>query len=239
MAKILVVDADAAIAELEKDFLEVEGFTVDVAVDGPSGLEKGLAGDYDLILLDVMLPGMDGFHVCRKLREETEIPILMVTAKTEDIDKVRGIGLGADDYISKPFSPVELVARVKGSIKRYERLTAKGQEMAGGASTADDPNRIVVDDIVIDEAAHRVYRGGQEIQLTNLEFSLLAYLAKNAGIVCSKDKLFEAVWGYDADGDASTVMVTVKRLREKIERDPSNPYYIETVWGVGYRFVSK
>lgn len=236
MAKILIVEDDAAIAELESDFLAVEGFAVDVASDGPGGLEKGLTGDYNLILLDVMLPGMDGFQVCRKLRENTDIPIIMVTAKTDDIDKVRGIGLGADDYIAKPFSPVELVARVKGAIKRYERLTAKANaELAEAQPNSSD--LIQVDDISIDVAAHRVFRGDEELQLTNLEFSLLAYLAKNAGIVCSKDKLFEEVWGYDADGDPSTVMVTVKRLREKIERNPSEPHYIETVWGVGYRFI--
>lgn len=238
MATILIVEDDAAIAELESDFLAVEGFAVDVATTGLEGLEKGSSGKYDLILLDVMLPGMDGFQVCRKLRETTDIPIMMVTAKTDDIDKVRGIGLGADDYISKPFSPVELVARVKGAIKRYERLTAKANAELAEAKPKGG-TMIKVDDISIDIAAHRVFRGEEELQLTNLEFSLLAYLAKNAGIVCSKDKLFEEVWGYDADGDSSTVMVTVKRLREKIERDPSNPHYIETVWGVGYRCISE
>lgn len=238
MKRILVVEDDAAIAELERDFLEADGYQVDVAPDGSQGLDMGLTGEYDLILLDVMLPKMDGFQVCRELREHIEIPILMVTAKTEDIDKVRGIGLGADDYISKPFSPMELVARVKGSIKRYERLTSLNvaHDTDGDGLPQE---RILADDIEIDITAHRIYRAGQELHLTNLEFSLLAFLAKNAGIVFSKEQIFEHVWGFDAEGDVSTVMVTIKRLREKLERDPANPYYVETVWGVGYRFVKK
>ena len=239
MNRILVVEDDAAIAELERDFLEADGYEVEVATDGKMGLDMGLSGDFNLILLDVMLPQMDGFQVCRELREHTEIPILMVTAKTEDIDKVRGIGLGADDYISKPFSPMELVARVKGAIKRYERLTTMHTSAGATHGDAVAQERIVADDIEIDVTAHRIYRGGQELHLTNLEFSLVAFLAKNAGIVFSKEQIFEHVWGFDADGDVSTVMVTIKRLREKLERDSANPYYIETVWGVGYRFVKK
>ena len=177
---------------------------------------------------------MDGFQVCRAIRKESEIPVLMVTAKLEDYDKVRGIGLGADDYIVKPFSPTELVARVKGNIKRYERLLTS---MAGSGQNED--NYIKADDIEILIGEHKVLRNGEELSLTNLEFDLLLYLARNQGIVFSKDQLFEKVWGLDAVGDTSTVMVHINRLREKVEVDPAKPYYIETVWGVGYRFVKK
>ena len=234
MKRILIIEDDAAIAELERDYLEASDMEVDHCADGKSGLEAALSGKYDLILLDVMLPEMDAFQVCRTIREESEIPVLMVTAKLEDYDKVRGIGLGADDYIVKPFSPTELVARVKGNIKRYERLLTS---MAGSGQNED--NYIKADDIEILIGEHKVLRNGEELSLTNLEFDLLLYLARNQGIVFSKDQLFEKVWGLDAVGDTSTVMVHINRLREKVEVDPAKPYYIETVWGVGYRFVKK
>ncbi|MBP9551719.1 response regulator transcription factor [Veillonella sp. YH-vei2232] len=234
MKRILIIEDDAAIAELERDYLEASDMEVDHCADGKSGLEAALSGKYDLILLDVMLPEMDGFQVCRAIRKESEIPVLMVTAKLEDYDKVRGIGLGADDYIVKPFSPTELVARVKGNIKRYERLLTS---MAGSGQNED--NYIKADDIEILIGEHKVLRNGEELSLTNLEFDLLLYLARNQGIVFSKDQLFEKVWGLDAVGDTSTVMVHINRLREKVEVDPAKPYYIETVWGVGYRFVKK
>ena len=234
MKRILIIEDDAAIAELERDQLEASDMEVDHCADGKSGLEAALSGKYDLILLDVMLPEMDGFQVCRAIRKESEIPVLMVTAKLEDYDKVRGIGLGADDYIVKPFSPTELVARVKGNIKRYERLLTS---MAGSGQNED--NYIKADDIEILIGEHKVLRNGEELSLTNLEFDLLLYLARNQGIVFSKDQLFEKVWGLDAVGDTSTVMVHINRLREKVEVDPAKPYYIETVWGVGYRFVKK
>ena len=234
MKRILIIEDDAAIAELERDYLEAPDMEVDHCADGKSGLEAALSGKYDLILLDVMLPETDGFQVCRAIRKESEIPVLMVTAKLEDYDKVRGIGLGADDYIVKPFSPTELVARVKGNIKRYERLLTS---MAGSGQNED--NYIKADDIEILIGEHKVLRNGEELSLTNLEFDLLLYLARNQGIVFSKDQLFEKVWGLDAVGDTSTVMVHINRLREKVEVDPAKPYYIETVWGVGYRFVKK
>ena len=228
MKKILIVEDDRGIAELERDYLEAGDFAVDIAMDGREGLEKALAGDYALLLLDVMLPGLDGFQICREVRASKDIPILMVSARREDIDKIRGLGLGADDYVIKPFSPGELTARVKAHVRRYERLT-------GGISHGQ-PKSLQAGDLEIQLDTHRVFMMGSEVVLTNREFGLLAFLAEYPGIVFSKDQLFERVWGLDAAGDTATVMVHVNRIREKIEPDPSHPVYIETVWGAGYRF---
>jgi DNA-binding response OmpR family regulator len=227
MKKILIIEDDIGISELERDYLEANDFVVDIASDGNSGLRKALAEDYALILLDVMLPGQDGFQVCRQVRERKDTPILLISARREEIDKIRGFGIGADDYIVKPFSPNELVARVKGHIKRYERLTCD--------SVADE--KILRSgglEIQLDQ--RRVFVNEEEVTLKNREFELLAFLAKNSGIVLSKEKLFECVWGMDAIGDNATVMVHINRIREKIEPDPAKPIYIETVWGTGYRF---
>ena len=177
-----------------------------------------------------MLPGTDGFHICRRIREEKEVPILMVSAKREDMDKIRGLGLGADDYIIKPFSPTELVARVKAHIQRYERLTGKSRPETGNGEV------LTSGDLEIYVDKHRVYVKGREISLTNREFELLVFLAKHPGLVFSRDRLFERVWGLDAEGDTAPVMVHINRIREKIEPDPAKPMYIETVWGAGYRF---
>ena len=226
MKKILIVEDDTGIAELERDYLEASGFAVDIAADGTNGLQQALANPYALIILDIMLPGQDGFNVCRELRAQKNVPILMVSARREDIDKIRGLGLGADDYVVKPFSPNELVARVKAHIARYEQLTQNeisGQVLRSGG-------------LEIQLDSHQVYVDGKEISLTNREFELLAFLAANPGIVFSKEKLFDRVWGLDAIGDTATVSVHVNRLREKIESDTANPQYIETVWGAGYRF---
>ncbi|ABB16202.1 response regulator transcription factor [Carboxydothermus hydrogenoformans] len=226
MKKVLIIEDDRSIAELERDYLEVAGFLVEIAVNGDQGLKKALEEEYDLILLDLMLPGIDGFEVLRKVRAEKDTPVLLVSARREDIDKIRGLGLGADDYITKPFSPSELVARVKAHIGRYERLT-------GGRKNQD---LLEFPGLVIDTAARRVFAGDKEVNLTGKEFDLLLFLAKNPNRVFTKEELFERIWGMDSLGDLSTVTVHIRKLREKIEKDPSNPQYIETIWGVGYRF---
>lgn len=228
MKKILLIEDDKGIAELERDYLEASDFAVEIVMDGRDGLRKALAETYDLLLLDIMLPGVDGFQICREVRKVRETPILMVSAKREDIDKIRGLGLGADDYIIKPFSPGELVARVKAHLARYERLT-KGR-------SGRQQKILQAGALEIQLETHRVYVDGKEVALTHREFELLAFLAENPGIVFSRDKLFERVWGFDAVGDTATVMVHVNRIREKIEPDPAKPIYIETVWGAGYRF---
>jgi len=220
------VEDDQGIAEVESDYLTANGFVVDIAYDGNQGCEKALQGDYDLLLLDIMLPGKDGFAICREVRAVKDTPILMVSAKREDIDKIRGLGLGADDYIVKPFSPNELVARVKAHIARYERLT-------GGRNTGD---AMIFGDLEIRRQERRVFLAGREISLKNREFDLLLFLAENPGLVFSKDSLFERIWGMEAMGDTATVTVHINRIREKIEPKPSEPRYVETVWGAGYRF---
>ena len=226
MDKILIIEDDTAIAEIERDYLELDGFSVEIAADGNTGLERGLSGDFDLILLDLMLPGMDGFSICRRLRETLDVPILMVTARQEDIDKIRGLGLGADDYIEKPFSPSVLVARVKAHLARYRRLTKaehKGSEIQIGG-------------IRLNEETHRVYVEGEEVELTHKEYELLLFFMLNVDVVFSREQLYERIWGWDAMGDSATVAVHINRLRKKIEKDPTNPRYIVSVWGAGYRF---
>lgn len=227
MKRILIIEDDKAIAELERDYLEANDFSVEIISDGKKGEEKALAEDFDLILLDLMLPSADGFAVCRAIRREKDTPILMVSARQEEIDKVRGLGLGADDYIVKPFSPNELTARVKAHIARYERLTQR---------TVQKSDSIFTDGLEICPEARRVFTDGKEVSLTRREFDLLLFFAQNPGIAFSKDKLFDRIWGMDALGDTATVMVHINRIREKIEPNPATPVYIETVWGVGYRF---
>lgn len=226
MDKILIIEDDVAIAEIERDYLELEGFAVEIAADGNVGLERGLSGEHSLILLDLMLPGMDGFAICRALREQIDVPILMVTARQEDIDKIRGLGLGADDYIEKPFSPSVLVARVKAHLARYRRLT--GNERMSG--------EIQIGGIRLNEETHRVYVDGREVELTNKEYELLLFFMLNVDVVFSREQLYERIWGWDAMGDSATVAVHINRLRKKIEQDPANPRYIVSVWGAGYRF---
>ena len=232
MKRILIIEDDTAISELERDYLEANGFSAEIIADGTKGAEKALAEDFDLILLDLMLPGADGFAVCRAVRREKDTPILMVSARQEEIDKIRGLGLGADDYIIKPFSPNELVARVKAHIARYERLTRR-------TSAAEDHDSILTGELEVQPEARRVFSGGKEVSLTRREFDLLLFFVQNPGITFSKDKLFERIWGLDALGDTATVMVHINRIREKIEPRPAEPIYIETVWGVGYRFRSE
>lgn len=228
MEKILIVEDELEIAELEKDYLELSGFEVSMEGNGLSGLENALKNNYSLIILDLMLPEMDGFEICRKIREQKDIPILMVSAKKDDIDKIRGLGLGADDYITKPFSPSELVARVKAHLSRYERLVGNGEH---------NHNEIVeIRGLRIDKTARRVYVNGEEKPFTIKEFDLLTYLAENPNKVFSKEELFSAIWDTDMIGDIATVTVHIKKIREKIEVSTSNPQFIETIWGAGYRF---
>lgn len=232
MKQILIIEDDASIAELERDYLEIEGFDIQWVDNGQTGLRKALDEDFSLILLDVMLPGLDGFAVCRAIRKEKETPIMMVTAKREDIDKIRGLGLGADDYMIKPFNPAEMVARVKAHIQRYERVSraaspvedkVKSTSITAGPMVIDQDSRIVtIDDVVI--------------ALTPREYDILLLLASNAGRVFTKEEIFERVWGLDAMGETSTIMVHIKRLREKIELPNRDVQLVETVWGVGYRF---
>ena len=227
MSKILIVEDEEAIADLERDYLELSGFTVEVANDGDIGLQKALSEDYDLLILDLMLPGTDGFDICRQVRDVKNTPIVMVSAKKDDIDKIRGLGLGADDYMTKPFSPSELVARVKAHLSRYERLIGSNQKQ----------NDIVeIRGIKIDKTARRVYVDGEEKVFTTKEFDLLTFLAENPNHVFTKDELFREIWDMDSVGDIATVTVHIKKIREKIEYDTSKPQYIETIWGVGYRF---
>ncbi len=227
MAKrILIIEDEISIAELEKDYLELSGFEVVLKNDGTSGLAEALENEYNLIILDIMLPGVDGFEILKQVREVKDTPILMVTAKKEDIDKIRGLGLGADDYITKPFSPSELVARVKAHLSRYERLT-------GGEARS---NEITIRGLKIDKTARRVYVDDQEKSFTTKEFDLLTFLAENPNHVFTKEELFRKIWNMDSIGDIATVTVHIKKIREKIEYDTSNPQYIETIWGVGYRF---
>ncbi len=227
MSKILIIEDEVAIADLEKDYLELSGFDVKIENRGDKGLQTALREDFDLIILDLMLPGIDGFEVCKRIREDRNVPILMVSAKKDDIDKIRGLGLGADDYITKPFSPSELVARVKAHMARYERLVGTGQK-------ANDV--IEIRDLKIDKTARRVWINGEEKNFTNKEFDLLTFLAENPNHVYSKEELFAKIWNLESVGDIATVTVHIKKIREKIEFDTSKPQYIETIWGVGYRF---
>ncbi len=227
MSKILIVEDDESIADLEKDYLELSGFEVELEHDGTKGLERALNEDFDMYILDLMLPGVDGFEICRKIRETKNNPILMVSAKKDDIDKIRGLGLGADDYVTKPFSPSELVARVKAHLARYDRLIGSGVQ---------ENDIIEIRGIRIDKTARRVWVNGEEKQFTTKEFDLLTFLAQNPNHVFSKDELFSRIWNMESIGDIATVTVHIKKIREKIEFDTAKPQYIETIWGVGYRF---
>ncbi len=227
MSRILIVEDEQAIAELEKDYLELSGFEVVMENNGTAGLKRALAEEFELIILDLMLPGMDGFEVCKKIRAVKDIPILMVSAKKDDIDKIRGLGLGADDYITKPFSASELVARVKAHLARYERLTG---------SNTNRNTVIEIRGLKIDKTARRVFLNGEEKIFTTKEFDLLTFLAENPNHVYSKEELFREIWNMESLGDIATVTVHIKKIREKIEVNTAKPQYIETIWGVGYRF---
>ena len=227
MSRILIIEDEEAIADLEKDYLELSGFEVKICNTGDEGLQTALREEFDLIVLDLMLPGLDGFEVCKKVREEKNIPIIMVSAKKEDIDKIRGLGMGADDYMTKPFSPSELVARVKAHLARYDRLV-------GSSNKNNDV--IEIRGIRIDKTARRVIVDGEEKAFTGKEFDLLTFLAEHPNHAYTKEELFREIWDMDSIGDIATVTVHIKKIREKIEFDSAKPQYIETIWGVGYRF---
>ncbi len=227
MSKLLIIEDEGAIADLEKDYLELSGFEVQIESSGARGLKRSLDEDYDLIILDLMLPELDGFEICRQIREKKNVPIIMVSAKKDDIDKIRGLGLGADDYMTKPFSPSELVARVKAHLARYERLVN---------SSIQENDIVEIRGIKIDKTARRVWINGEEKNFTTKEFDLLTFLAQNPNHVFTKEELFREIWDMKSVGDIATVTVHIKKIREKIERQSSKPEYIETIWGVGYRF---
>ena len=227
MSRILIVEDEETIADLERDYLELSGIEVEVANDGETGLEKALTDQFDLVILDLMLPGVDGFEICREVRQKKNTPIIMVSAKKDDIDKIRGLGLGADDYMTKPFSPSELVARVKAHLARYERLIG---------SNVQTNDIIEIRGLKIDTTARRVWVNGEEKAFTTKEFDLLTFLAGHPNHVYTKDELFSEIWDMESIGDIATVTVHIKKIREKIEYDTSKPQYIETIWGVGYRF---
>ncbi len=225
MSKVLIVEDEESIADIEKDYLELSGFQVKICNDGTSGLAEALTGKYDILILDIMLPGVDGYEICRRVREKQNIPIIMVSAKKEDIDKIRGLGMGADDYMTKPFSTSELVARVKAHLAAYQRLV-----------NTPENDVLEIRGLRIDKTARRVFVNGEEKQFTTKEFDLLTFLAEHPNHVYTRDELFREIWGMDSIGDIATVTVHIKKIREKIEADTSKPQYIETIWGVGYRF---
>lgn len=226
--KILIIEDDLSIAELENDYLTMNGFECDIAMDGNTGLQMAQRGDYALVIVDIMLPGRDGFSICKELRRNKDIPIIFLSAKGDEVDKIRGLGLGADDYMTKPFSPSELVARVKTHISRYEKLVAKNPEKKADILT--------IRGLKIDKNARRVYVDGTEVAMPVKQYELLLFLAENPNIVFSKERLFDRIWGMDAMGDVSTVTVHIQRIRDKIDKGRSGNKYIETVWGAGYRF---
>ena len=223
--KILIIEDDADIAAIERDYLEISGYEVEICATGSDGMEKSLSGNFDLIILDIMLPEMDGFEVCKNIRGKIDIPIMMLTARKSDIDKIRGLGFGADDYIEKPFSPSVLVARVKSQLAQYERL--KGSA---------DANKIILGNIILESDTRRVFVNDKEIFLPNKEFQLLEFLMTNANIVFSREILYDRIWGMNSFGNTSTVAVHINRLREAVELDPAKPKHLVTVWGVGYKF---
>ena len=227
MSRILIIEDETSIADLERDYLELSGFEVEIENDGEEGLKRALEEDFNLLILDLMLPGVSGFDICRQVREEKNVPIIMVSAKKDDIDKIRGLGLGADDYMTKPFSPSELVARVKAHLARYERLVNMSVQ-------ANDI--IEIRGLKIDKTARRVWVDGTEKAFTTKEFDLLTFLAQNPNHVFTKDELFKEIWDRESIGDIATVTVHIKKIREKIEKNSAKPQYIETIWGVGYRF---
>lgn len=223
---ILMVDDETEIIKLMDIYVKNEGYTLLKASNGLEALEILKNHKVDLIILDVMMPKMDGIQACMKIREENNTPIIMLSAKSQEIDKIAGLSIGADDYVTKPFSPLELIARIKSQLRRYNQL---------GTKTTQNENEIQIEDLIINVASHRVTVGGQEVKLTPREFALLHTLAVNRGLVLSMDKLYVEVWNEPFMESKNTVMVHIRKLREKIEKDPQRPEYIKTVWGIGYK----
>ncbi|UHA74877.1 response regulator transcription factor [Paenibacillus sp. 481] len=239
MKNILIIEDEPSIADLQKDYFDINGFTADICHKGDEGLRQALANDYDLIVLDLSLPNMDGLDICKQIRAVKDVPIVIVSARKEEVDKIRGLGFGADDYVTKPFSPSELVARVKAHLARYERLVGgRGRQHFAGQDTSASPTEeIRIRGLLIDKASRRVFVNGKEAIMTAKEFDVLTFMATHPNRVFSKEHLFERLWGLDSVGDIATVVVHIRRIREKIELDPSNPQFIDTVWGAGYRFT--
>ncbi|WP_238883995.1 response regulator transcription factor [Clostridium sp. YIM B02551] len=227
MKQILIIEDDINIAEMERDYLQLNGYKVEIVNDGVEGLKLAMQGIYDLIIVDLMLPGKDGYEIIKEIRKRFEIPIIVVSARTEDIDKIRGLDFGADDYLTKPFSPAELTARVKSHINRYERL--KGTSIA-------EPELITHRGLEINTSSHRIFVYGKEVQMTSKEYAILLLLASNPNVVFTKEHIFDRIWGDEYYGDTATIPVHIQKIRKKIEKDPSNPEFIETLWGTGYRF---
>ena len=225
MARVLVVEDEPTVSDVVLRYLRREGYQVDAAADGVQGLQLALAQPFDLVVLDLMLPGLDGIEVCRRLRVARQTPVIMLTAKAEDGDAILGLGAGADDYVRKPFSPHELVARVKAVLRRGQ--PAPGDKAIGSG------------ELRIDVGARTVWRGDESVELTAKEFDLLRHLASHPSQVFTREQLLTSVWGYDYPGDTGTVTVHMRRLREKIERDPGSPQWLKTVWGVGYKLEDR
>lgn len=228
MKKVLIVEDDLDIAELERDYLQLNGYHAEIAQDGEAGLKKALSGRFDIVVVDLMLPGKHGFEIIREIRKKHEIPIVVVSAKNEDIDKIRGLEIGADDYLTKPFSPAEFVARIKSHMKRYERLK-------GDSSVYET---ILHKGLEINTASRQVFVNDREVQLTTKEYEILVFLATHPNIVFTKERMLSAIWGNEYFGDTATIAVHIQKIRKKIEIDPAAPAYIETIWGAGYRFNS-
>jgi DNA-binding response OmpR family regulator len=226
MKKVLIIEDDLNIAELERDYLQLNGYHAEIVQDGKAGVQRALSGEFDIVVVDLMLPEKNGYEIICEIRKSLEIPVIVVSAKSEDIDKIRGLDLGADDYLTKPFSPTEFVARVKSHCKRYERLK--------GNNTGHEV--LLRNGLEIDTGSHQVSVNGREVQLTTKEYEILLFLASHPGIVFTKERLLDAIWGSEYFGDTATIAVHTHKIRKKIESDPANPVYIETVWGTGYRF---
>ncbi|MUT68850.1 response regulator transcription factor [Paenibacillus sp. NEAU-GSW1] len=232
MTKILIIEDDPYIGELQKDYFRLHGMQAEMVQDGLEGLQLALSGQYDLLILDLQLPGASGFDICKQVREKLDIPVLIVSAKNEEVDKIRGFGLGADDFVTKPFSPSELVARAKAHLARYERYLKDK-----GVKREPEPEILRIRELAIHKAAYRVFVNDREVSLTTKEFEVLLFLSEHPNRVFSKEDLFERIWGMESNGEIATVTVHISRIREKIEEDPSNPQFIGTVWGAGYRFT--
>jgi len=227
--KVLIVDDEKEIIELIRDYLNVEGFKVELASDGKEAVEKFETNSFDIVILDIMLPKIDGMEILKIIRSKSNIPVMMLSAKKSDVDKVLGLGLGADDYITKPFSPKELVARIKAQLRRYKEFS----------NSQFNKNILEFKDLKIDLAGYNVYLEDEKIQMSAKEFEILKYLALNPERVYSREQIFNQIWGFNEYGDINTVTVHIRKIREKIEENSSNPEYIETVWGVGYKFVGE